>query len=132
MLGFSMGGTVSVRLAVAVGGRRGRLAPRLPEGDLHADGKRLAIVRSLDSPLPGHPGDGEELAASRTSAPRAASTPRRTRSSTAVPTAPPFVFGGRTACRAGAWLEAVASELGRRERGSRPPRLRSSRRSPGA
>ena len=60
MLGFSMGGAVSVRLAAqssvtAVIG----LAPWLPEQlDLSPlDGKRLAIVHgALDSPLPGIPG----------------------------------------------------------------------------
>jgi pimeloyl-ACP methyl ester carboxylesterase len=60
MLGFSMGGAVSVRLAVepvvtAVLG----LAPWLPERlDLAPlDGKRLAIIHgALDSPLPGIPG----------------------------------------------------------------------------
>jgi dienelactone hydrolase len=60
MLGFSMGGTVSVRLAsepsvTTVLG----LAPWLPERlDLSPlEGKRLAIIHGgLDSPLPGIPG----------------------------------------------------------------------------
>jgi pimeloyl-ACP methyl ester carboxylesterase len=60
MLGFSMGGTVSVRLAAlpSVRGVVG-LAPWLPEQlDLSPlDGKWLAIVHgSLDSPFPGIPG----------------------------------------------------------------------------
>jgi pimeloyl-ACP methyl ester carboxylesterase len=60
MLGFSMGGSVSVRLASqpSVTGILG-LAPWLPEKlELSAlVGKRLAIVHgSLDSPLPGIPG----------------------------------------------------------------------------
>ncbi|HEU0304732.1 MAG TPA: hypothetical protein VFR32_09130 [Gaiellaceae bacterium] len=60
MLGFSMGGSVCVRLAAqpSVTGVLG-LAPWLPEQlDLTPlEGKRLAIVHgSLDSPLPGIPG----------------------------------------------------------------------------
>jgi dienelactone hydrolase len=60
MLGFSMGGAVSVRLAAepAVTAVLG-LAPWLPEQlDLAPlDGKRLAIIHgALDSPLPGIPG----------------------------------------------------------------------------
>jgi dienelactone hydrolase len=60
MLGFSMGGTVSVRLAAqpSVASVVG-LAPWLPEQlDLSPlMGKRLAIIHgSLDSPLPGIPG----------------------------------------------------------------------------
>ncbi len=60
MLGFSMGGSVSVSLAKRDGitGLVG-LAPWLPEQlDLAPlDGKRLAILHgSLDSPLPGIPG----------------------------------------------------------------------------
>ena len=60
LLGFSMGGAVSVRVAAqpSVAGLLA-LAPWLPEElDLAAlDGKRLAIIHgSLDSPLPGIPG----------------------------------------------------------------------------
>lgn len=60
MLGFSMGGSVSVSLAKrdAIAGLVG-LAPWLPEQlDLAPlDGKRLAIFHgALDSPLPGIPG----------------------------------------------------------------------------
>ena len=60
LLGFSMGGAVSVRVAAqpSVTGLLA-LAPWLPEElDLAAlDGKRLAIIHgSLDSPLPGIPG----------------------------------------------------------------------------
>ena len=60
LLGFSMGGAVSVRVAAqpSVAGLVA-LAPWLPEElDLAAlDGKRLAIIHgSLDSPLPGIPG----------------------------------------------------------------------------
>lgn len=60
MLGFSMGGSVSVRLAVRPAVREVlALAPWLPEQlDMSPlDGKRLAIVHgSLDAPLPGIPG----------------------------------------------------------------------------
>jgi dienelactone hydrolase len=60
MLGFSMGGTVSVRLArEASVSSVVALAPWLPERvDFSAlEGKRLAIIHGgLDSPLPGIPG----------------------------------------------------------------------------
>jgi dienelactone hydrolase len=61
LLGFSMGGAVSVRIAADEPSVAGvlALAPWLPEQlDLSPlDGKRLAIVHgSLDSPLPGIPG----------------------------------------------------------------------------
>lgn len=60
MLGFSMGGSVSVRLAVQPSvAAVVALAPWLPEQlDLSPlEGKRLAIVHGgLDSPLPGIPG----------------------------------------------------------------------------
>ena len=60
MLGFSMGGSVSVRVASRPGiAGVVALAPWLPdELDLSPlDGKRLAIIHgALDSPLPGIPG----------------------------------------------------------------------------
>jgi pimeloyl-ACP methyl ester carboxylesterase len=120
MLGFSMGGTVSVRLAAqpsvatVVG-----LAPWLPEQlDLSPlEGKRLAILHgSLDSPLPGIPGvtarsskHAYERAVARGI--DASYTVIRGGLHGAAVRAP----GGRTVPlpRAGAWLEAIASELER-------------------
>ena len=120
MLGFSMGGTVSVRLAeqpsiaTVVG-----LAPWLPEQlDLsRLDGKRLAIIHgSLDSPLPGIP--GVTAKSSRHAYERAVGrgidasyTIIRGGLHGAAVRGP----GGRTVPlpRAGAWLEAIAGELER-------------------
>jgi dienelactone hydrolase len=120
MLGFSMGGTVSVRLAgqpsiaTVVG-----LAPWLPEQlDLsRLDGKRLAIIHgSLDSPLPGIP--GVTARSSRHAYERAVGrgidasyTVIRGGLHGAAVRGP----GGRTVPlpRAGAWLEAIAGELKR-------------------
>ncbi len=121
MLGFSMGGTVSVRIAAqpsvaAVVG----LAPWLPEQlDLSSlEGKRLAIIHgSLDSPLPGIP--GVTARSSRHAYERAAAlgidaeyTIIRGGLHGAAVRAP----GGRRTMplpRAGAWLDAIASELER-------------------
>ena len=120
MLGFSMGGTVSVRLAgqpsiaTVVG-----LAPWLPaQLDLsRLDGKRLAIIHgSLDSPLPGIP--GVTARSSRHAYERAVErgidasyTVIRGGLHGAAVRGP----GGRTVPlpRAGAWLEAIAGELKR-------------------
>ncbi len=120
MLGFSMGGTVSVRLAgqpsiaTVVG-----LAPWLPEQlDLsRLDGKRLAIIHgSLDSPLPGIP--GVTAKSSRHAYERAVGrgidasyTIVRGGLHGAAVRAP----NGRTLPlpRAGAWLTAIAGELER-------------------
>jgi pimeloyl-ACP methyl ester carboxylesterase len=120
MLGFSMGGTVSVRLAAqpsvatVVG-----LAPWLPEQlDLSPlEGKRLAIIHgSLDSPLPGIP--GVTAKSSRHAYERAFA--RAIDSSYTVIRgglhgAAVRVPGGRTVAlpRAGAWLAAIARELER-------------------
>jgi pimeloyl-ACP methyl ester carboxylesterase len=120
MLGFSMGGTVSVRLAAqpSVATLVG-LAPWLPEQlDLSPlAGKRLAILHgSLDSPLPGIPGvtarsskHAYERAVARGI--DASYTVIRGGLHGAAVRAP----GGRTVPlpRAGAWLEAIASELER-------------------
>jgi dienelactone hydrolase len=120
MLGFSMGGTLAVRLAgqpsiaTVVG-----LAPWLPEQlDLsRLDGKRLAIIHgSLDSPLPGIP--GVTARSSRHAYERAVGrgidasyTIIRGGLHGAAVRAP----GGRTVPlpRARAWLEAIADELKR-------------------
>ena len=120
MLGFSMGGTVSVRLAAqpSVATVLG-LAPWLPEElDLSPlEGKRLAILHgSLDSPLPGIP--GVTARSSRHAYERAVArgidasyTVVRGGLHGAAVRAP----GGRTVPlpRARAWLEAIADELGR-------------------
>jgi dienelactone hydrolase len=120
MLGFSMGGTVSVRLAAqpSVAALVG-LAPWLPEQlDLSPlAGKRLAIIHgSLDSPLPGIP--GVTARSSRHAYERAVAqgvdasyTVIRGGLHGAAVRAP----GGRTVPlpRAGAWLEAIARELER-------------------
>jgi dienelactone hydrolase len=126
MLGFSMGGSVSVRLAAqpAVTGVLA-LAPWLPEQlDLSPlVGKRLAIVHgSLDSPLPGIP--GVTAKSSRHAYERA-----RARGIDATYT---VVTGGVHGAavrgpwgrslplpRAGTWRTLVAEELGRFEAGSR-------------
>jgi dienelactone hydrolase len=118
MLGFSMGGTVSVRLAAqpsvatVVG-----LAPWLPEQlDLSPlEDKRLAIIHgSLDSPLPGIPGVTPR--SSRHAYERAVArgidasyTIIRGGLHGAAIRGP----GGRTMPlpRAGAWLQAIAGEL---------------------
>ena len=118
MLGFSMGGTVSVRLAgqpsiVTVVG----LAPWLPEQlDLsRLDGKRLAIIHgSLDSPLPGIP--GVTARSSRHAYERAVGRgidASYTIIRGGLHGAAVRALGGRTVPlpRAGAWLEAIASEL---------------------
>ncbi len=123
MLGFSMGGTVSVRLAVqpsvaAVVG----LAPWLPERlDLSTlDGKRLAIVHgSLDSPLPGIP--GVTAKSSRHAYERAVAR--------GIDASYTIIHGGLHGAavrapwgrpvalpRASAWLAAIAGELARFER----------------
>lgn len=123
MLGFSMGGTVSVRLAVqpsvaAVVG----LAPWLPERlDLSTlDGKRLAIVHgSLDSPLPGIP--GVTAKSSRHAYERAVAR--------GIDASYTVIHGGLHGAavrapwgrpvalpRASAWLAAIAGELARFER----------------
>jgi dienelactone hydrolase len=125
MLGFSMGGSVSVRVAAqpSVTGILA-LAPWLPEQlDLSPlDGKRLAIVHgSLDSPLPGIP--GVTATSSRRAYERAVALGidasytviRGGLHGTALrgPFGRPIVLP-----RAGAWLAAVADELERFE-GSR-------------
>jgi pimeloyl-ACP methyl ester carboxylesterase len=120
MLGFSMGGTVSVRLGAqpSVGAVVG-LAPWLPERlDLSPlEGKRLAIIHgSLDSPLPGIP--GVTAKSSRHAYERAVArgidasyTTIRGGLHGAALRAP----GGRTLPlpRARVWLNAVASEVER-------------------
>jgi dienelactone hydrolase len=120
MLGFSMGGSVSVRLAaepsvrVVVG-----LAPWLPEQvDLSPlEGKRLAIVHgSLDSPLPGIP--GVTAKSSRRAYERAATR--------GIDTSYTLVRGGLHGVavrgpsgktfalpRASTWLETIAGEIER-------------------
>jgi pimeloyl-ACP methyl ester carboxylesterase len=125
MLGFSMGGSVSVRVAAqpSVTGVLA-IAPWLPEQlDLSTlDGKRLAIVHgSLDSPLPGIP--GVTASSSRRAYERAValgidasySVIRGGLHGAAIrgPWGRPVVLP-----RAGAWLAAVADELERFE-GSR-------------
>ncbi len=120
MLGFSMGGSVSVRIAAqpsvttVIG-----LAPWLPERlDLSPlEGKRLAIVHGgLDSPLPGIP--GVTAKSSRQAYERA-----RARG---IDTSYTLVRGGLHGVavrspsgktlplpRAGAWLESIAAEIER-------------------
>ena len=122
MLGFSMGGSVSVRLATdaSVAGVLG-LAPWLPEQiDLSPlEGKRLAIVHgSFDSPLPGIP--GVTAKSSRHAYERARAL--------GIDASYTLVRGalhgaavrsprGRTVAlpRARAWLDAVAAEVARFE-----------------
>ena len=125
MLGFSMGGSVSVRLAAepsvaAVVG----LAPWLPEQlDLSPlEGKRLAIVHgTLDSAAARHPRrDGEELSPRVRARRRRGESTRRTPSYAAGSTAPAVRSPwGRTVAlpRARAWLDAIADELARFEEG---------------
>ena len=122
LLGFSMGGAVSVRVAAqpSVTGLLA-LAPWLPEElDLAPlDGKRLAIVHgTLDSPLPGIP--GVTAGSSRRAYERAAArgidasyTVIRGGLHGAAVRAP----WGRTVAlpRAGAWLATIADELDRFE-----------------
>lgn len=120
LLGFSMGGAVSVRAAAqpSVTGLLA-LAPWLPEElDLAPlDGKRLAIVHgSLDSPLPGIP--GVTARSSRRAHERAVAR--------GIDASYTVIQGGlhgaavrapwgRTVAlpRAGAWLEKIADELER-------------------
>ncbi|MGH3017261.1 MAG: hypothetical protein ACRDLU_02670 [Gaiellaceae bacterium] len=126
MLGFSMGGSVSVRLGAdpSVVGLLG-LAPWLPEQlDLSPlGGKRLAIVHgTFDGPLPGIP--GVTAKSSRHAYERAVAqgidasytVVRGGLHGTAVRS--PW---GRTVAlpRARAWLDAVAAELGRFAEASR-------------
>jgi dienelactone hydrolase len=120
MLGFSMGGSVSVRLATQpqVRGVIG-LAPWLPEQlDFSPlEGKRLAIIHgSLDSPLPGIPG---VTAKSSRRAYERAKTEGIDASYTLVRgglhgVAVRSPLGRKLALpRAGAWLETIAGELER-------------------
>jgi dienelactone hydrolase len=122
MLGFSMGGSVSVRLGAdpSVSGVLG-LAPWLPEQlDLSPlEGKRLAVVHgTLDGPLPGIP--GVTAKSSRHAYERAVAQ--------GIDASYTLVRGGlhgtavrspwgRTVSlpRAGAWLDAVSAELERFE-----------------
>jgi dienelactone hydrolase len=124
MLGFSMGGSVSVRVAgdERVEGLLG-LAPWLPEQlDLSPlDGKRLAILHgALDSPLPWIP--GVTALSSRRAYERALAR--------GIDTSYTLIRGGlhgvavrspsgRTVAlpRARAWLALVAAEIERFERG---------------
>jgi dienelactone hydrolase len=126
MLGFSMGGSVSVRLGAdsSVSGVLA-LAPWLPEQlDLSPlDGKRLAIVHgTLDSPLPGIP--GVTAKSSRHAYERAVAQ--------GIDASYTLVRGGlhgaavrtprgRTVAlpRARAWLDAVHAELARFEEDAR-------------
>lgn len=126
MLGFSMGGSVSVRLGAdpSVSGVLG-LAPWLPEQlDLSPlEGKRLAVVHgTLDGPLPGIPGVSAK--SSRQAYERAVAQ--------GIDASYTLVRGGlhgaavrspwgRTVSlpRAGAWLDAVGAELERFEEGGR-------------
>jgi dienelactone hydrolase len=126
MLGFSMGGSVSVRLGAdpSVSGVLG-LAPWLPEQlDLSPlAGKRLAVVHgTLDGPLPGVP--GVTTKSSRHAFERAVAQ--------GIDASYTLVRGGlhgtavrspwgRTVSlpRAGAWLDAVGAELERFEEGGR-------------
>jgi pimeloyl-ACP methyl ester carboxylesterase len=126
MLGFSMGGSVSVRLGSdpSVSGVLG-LAPWLPEQlDLSPlEGKRLAVVHgTLDGPLPGIP--GVTAKSSRHAYERAVAQ--------GIDASYTLVRGGlhgtavrspwgRTVSlpRAGAWLNAVGAELERFEEGGR-------------
>jgi dienelactone hydrolase len=126
MLGFSMGGSVSVRLGAdsSVSGVLA-LAPWLPEQlDLSPlDGKRLAIVHgTLDGPLPGIP--GVTAKSSQHAYERAVKR--------GIDASYTLVRGGlhgaavrspwgRTVAlpRARAWLDAVAAELRRFEEGGR-------------
>ena len=122
MLGFSMGGSVSVRLGAdpSVSGVLG-LAPWLPEQlDLSPlEGKRLAVVHgTLDGPLPGIPGVSAKSslhAYERAVAQGIDASYTLVRGGlhgTAVRS--PW---GRTVSlpRAGAWLDAVSAELERFE-----------------
>jgi dienelactone hydrolase len=122
MLGFSMGGSVSVRLGAdpSVSGVLG-IAPWLPEQlDLSPlEGKRLAVVHgTLDGPLPGIP--GVTAKSSRHAYERAVAQ--------GIDASYTLVRGGlhgtavrspwgRTVSlpRAGAWLDAVSAELERFE-----------------
>jgi dienelactone hydrolase len=126
MLGFSMGGSVSVRLGAdpSVSGVLG-LAPWLPEQlDLSPlEGKRLAIVHgTLDGPLPGVPG---VTAKSSRQAYERAVAQGIDASYTLVPgglhgTAIRSPWGRTVSLpRAGAWLDAVGAELERFEEGGR-------------
>jgi dienelactone hydrolase len=126
MLGFSMGGSVSVRLGAdpSVFGVLG-LAPWLPEQlDLSPlEGKRLAIVHgTLDGPLPGIPGVSAK--SSRHAYERAVAQ--------GIDASYTLVRGGlhgtavrsprgRTVAlpRARAWLDAVDAELAHFEEGAR-------------
>lgn len=120
LLGFSMGGAVSVSLARGdgVAGLVG-LAPWLPEQiDLSPlDGKRLAIVHgSLDSPLPGIP--GVTAKSSRRAYERAAA--RGIDASYTILRGALHGVAVRSPLgstiplpRAGAWLENVATEVER-------------------
>ena len=126
MLGFSMGGSVSVRLGAdpSVSAVLG-LAPWLPEQlDLSPlEGKRLAVVHgSLDGPLPGIP--GVTAKSSRHAYERAVAQ--------GIDASYTLVRGGlhgtavrspwgRTISlpRAGAWLDAVSAELERFEESGR-------------
>jgi dienelactone hydrolase len=126
MLGFSMGGSVSVRLGAdpSVSAVLG-LAPWLPEQlDLSPlEGKRLAVVHgTLDGPLPGIP--GVTAKSSRHAYERAVAQ--------GIDASYTLVRGGlhgmavrspwgRTVSlpRAGAWLDAVRAELERFEEGGR-------------
>jgi dienelactone hydrolase len=126
MLGFSMGGSVSVRLGAdpSVVGVLG-VAPWLPEQlDLSPlEGKRLAIVHgTLDGPLPGVP--GVTAKSSRHAYERAVArgidasyTLVRGGLHGAAVRAP----WGRTVAlpRAHAWLDAVGAELSHFEEGAR-------------
>jgi dienelactone hydrolase len=123
LLGFSMGGLVSVRVASqpSVVGILG-LAPWLPDRlDLSPlAGKRLAIVHgSLDSPLPGIPG---VTARSSRQAYERALAQGVDASYTVIPgglhgAAVRAPWGRPVALpRAGAWLSAIARELERFER----------------
>ena len=126
MLGFSMGGSVSVRLGAdpSVSGVLG-LAPWLPEQlDLSPlDGKRLAIVHgTLDGPLPGIPGvtAKSSLHAYERAVARgidASYTLVRGGLHGAAVRSP----WGRTLAlpRSRAWLDVVAAELRRFEEGGR-------------
>jgi pimeloyl-ACP methyl ester carboxylesterase len=125
MLGFSMGGSVSVRLArhAPVVGLVG-LAPWLPERlDLSPlGGKRLAILHgSLDGPLPGIPG---VTAKSSWHAYERALAQGIDASYTVIRgglhgAAVRSPWGGTVPLpRARAWLEAVAAEIERFQEGS--------------
>jgi dienelactone hydrolase len=126
MLGFSMGGSVSVRLGAdpSVSGVLG-LAPWLPEQlDFSPlEGKRLAVIHgTLDGPLPGIPGVSAK--SSRRAYERAVAQ--------GIDASYTLVRGGlhgtavrspwgRTVSlpRAGAWLDALGAEVERFEEGGR-------------